>query len=409
MRAHPERTAWFVVWCAFITFCVLVVAVPLGARYVLHYATAVRPARLEVLEGTARLTNPATGRLDAYTKDDKSVDVGEGIVIQLDDKSQVDLRFFDGSYVRIYGPSDLAVERLRAPRFGRGVTPNTVWLRVLRGRLSVVTPKSLRSVAPNYVLHLSELGAEAALHDDGLYGVEVELAGGEVWAHRGSAVVTAHGGRVQLLSLERTTLAPGASPTAPIAGAKNLIVNGDLSQGFDGWTYVTEPSIDEPNLDGTATLTTDGGSRAVRFFRSGSGGRHGATIIQQDFAKPLPEPVSSLVIRANVKIVSQSLPGGGDRASEYPLMIRMRYRDEYGSENEWVHGFFAGNPQGFPTLNGTRVPRGEWYIFESGNLLAEGNRFGQLSPRPVRIVWIKVYGSGWDYESLLGSISLEVQ
>jgi len=115
LRAHPERTAWFVVWCAFITFCVLVVAVPLGARYVLHYATAVRPARLEVLEGTARLTNPATGRLDAYTKDDKSVDVGEGIVIQLDDKSQVDLRFFDGSYVRIYGPSDLAVERLRAP------------------------------------------------------------------------------------------------------------------------------------------------------------------------------------------------------------------------------------------------------------------------------------------------------
>lgn len=401
LRAHPERTAWIILWSAFAAFCLLVVAVPLGVRQILRYSTVARPATLQVLEGTVRVINPSTGRLDAVTKEREPVSVGEGFSITLDDKASADLRFFDGSYVHILPNSDLVVQRLRAPRFPQGVTPNTIWLSMAKGRLRLVTAESADL---DFTLRLHELGAEASLTAGGLYGAEVDPAGGEFWTHQGSAVVTAGGSGVRLLALERTSLAPGATPVPPIAGAKNLVTNGDFSRSLEGWAYYNDQGADGESVDGTVSLLTDGElAHAVRFFRAGSNGNHCQTVLQQDVNRPLPDPVSSLVVRAKVNVISQSLPGGGIYASEYPLMIRLRYRDEYGRENEWVQGFYVGDPGGNPTLHGIQVPRDNWYLFESANLLQE------LNPKPAHIVQIRVYASGWDYESVLGSISLEVQ
>ncbi len=403
VRAHPERTAWIIVWSAFAVLCVLVVAVPLSVRHVVRYATVARPAVLQVLEGTVRVINPGSGALDAVTKERGTVEVGEGFVVSLDDKANADLRFFDGSYVHILPNSDLVIERAREPRFAGGVTANTIWLRMARGRLRLVTAKTERPAGLDFVLRLQDLGAEAALSQEGLFGAEVEAAGGEFWTHLGSAVVTANGIPVRLLALERTTLRPGAPPTAPIASAKDLLTNGDFSRSLLGWASFNDQGADGPSIDGTVSVVSDGDARAVRLLRMGSNGNHCETILQQDINKPLPDPVSSLLVRANVKVSYQSLPGGGSLASEFPLMILLRYRDEYGNDNQWVQGFYYGDPQGYPTRNGEQVPQNNWYLFESGNLLEE------LNPKPARILGIKVYASGWDYDSMVRSITLEVQ
>lgn len=402
-RAHPERTAWTVVWSAFAVLCVLVVAVPLGARYVLRYSTKVQPATLQVLEGTVRVTNPGSGRLDALTKG-QSMGIGEGIVIQLDEKSSADLQFFDGSYVHMLPDSDLTVERVRAPRFGSGVTPNTIALRMSKGKLRLVTSRTARTSAGlDFRLHLQELGTSVALKEDGIYGADVAPEGGEVWAQLGSAVVTGGGRSVRLLAMDQTTLEPGQPPAAPFARAKNLVTNGDFSKALDGWSYYNDQGGDEGNIDGTLTLIGDEGSKAARFLRTGSNGNHCETVLEQRIDKALPDPISSLVIKANLRVTSQSLPGGGDSASEYPLMIRMRYRDDFGNENEWVQGFYVGDPRGKPTGTGIQVLQNSGHYFESENLL------NTLKPRPSRIVSLKVYAAGWDYESVLSSISLEVQ
>lgn len=405
-RAHPERTAWAVVWSAFAVLCVVAVAVPLGARYVLRYSTRVRPATLQVLEGTARVTNPGTGRLDAVTKD-QPMSIGEGIVIQLDEKANALVQFSDGSYVRVRPDSDLTVEQIREPRFGSGVTPYTVALRMSKGELALVTSKATRPAGLDFTLHLQELGTTVALKEDGVYGADVTTEGGEVWTQIGSAVVTGGGRVVRLLAMDQTTLTPGQPPTSPIARAKNLLANGDFRNGLDGWIYYNDQGGDGGNVDGTVTLAGDGGSKAVRFFRTGSStgdrGNHCETVLEQRVDKALPDPISSLAIKANLKVTSQSLPGGGMQASEYPLIIRMRYRDDIGNENEWVQGFYVGDPRGNPTGTAIQVPGTGGYYFESENLLKT------LKPRPARIVWLKVYASGWDYESVLSSISLEVQ
>jgi len=119
--------------------------------------------------------------------------------------------------------------------------------------------------------------------------------------------------------------------------------------------------------------------------------------------RDLPDPLTTLRVQATVKLVEQTLSGGGYLSSEYPLMIRIRYRDIYGSENEWIHGFYYQNLNSNPTKNGQEIPQGKWYFYESENLLSV------LSVRPQRIVWLRVYASGWNYQSEVSQISLIVE
>jgi len=100
---------------------------------------------------------------------------------------------------------------------------------------------------------------------------------------------------------------------------------------------------------------------------------------------------------------NQSLSGGGYLASEYPLMIRVTYRDVYDSEAEWVQGFYYENPAGSPTTYGLQIPRDRWYLYESTNLLET------LPISPYRIMKVRVYASGWDYESFVSDVSLIVE
>ena len=109
------------------------------------------------------------------------------------------------------------------------------------------------------------------------------------------------------------------------------------------------------------------------------------------------------MVRATVKVRHQSLSGGGYLSSEYPLMIRLTYRDVYDSEAEWVQGFYYENRLGGPTTYGLQIPQDSWYLYESGNLLEN------LPIRPYKLVRLRVYASGWDYESLLSDINLVVE
>jgi hypothetical protein len=55
-------------------------------------------------------------------------------------------------------------------------------------------------------------------------------------------------------------------------------------------------------------------------------------------------------------------------------------------------------------VNGTKVIQDEWYLFESENLM---QTLGDI--RPVYIESVRVYASGWDWDSAITNISLLVQ
>ena len=99
--------------------------------------------------------------------------------------------------------------------------------------------------------------------------------------------------------------------------------------------------------------------------------------------------------------MSQSLSGGGWLASEYPLAVKLRYRDDSGNEATLVRGFYMQNQENRPTLGGQLVPGGIWVPFT-----VDLFDHIQVNPRPLHILWLEIEASGWEYESYATNIQL---
>jgi len=407
MRRNPERVAWTVILASFITFCALAVFVPLGIRWYLINATRAYEAKVTCLEGTVVVQDALRSTARPVVKDE-TFSVAEGMVVSVDESAQATITFFDQSQVRLFPSTSVTLQRMRAPRFGSSSHPAQITLYASGGRLHADTV--LRESAA-VEFKVESLQAHTLLAEDGSYIVEVSNQQTEVIVQRGTANVAAAvlpqggaSGDVELTSRQRTVVELGQAPLAPLKAERDLVTNGDFTAPLStGWTTFNDQGGDGGAVDGTATPLVDEGRRAVRFFRTGGEFNHCETIIEQVMNRDLPDPLTTLRVQATVKLVNQTLSGGGYLSSEYPLMIRIRYRDVYGSEDEWIHGFYYQNLSNNPTMNGQEVPQGKWYFYESENLLS------MLSIKPQRIVWLRVYASGWNYESLVSQISLIIE
>jgi hypothetical protein len=251
---------------------------------------------------------------------------------------------------------------------------------------------------------VSTLQSETVLSADGSYSIAASNQRSEVTSYRGRAIVRGAGEEVELGVRQRTEVLYGEAPIAPTGVARNLIHNGDFAAGLsEGWRAFSDQGTDGGEVDGIAEMVVDEGRRAVRFLRSAGHGNHCETIVEQTLDQQLPDPVTSLTLRATVKVRYQGLSGGGYLSSEFPLMIRLTYRDVYDSEAEWVQGFYYQNTDNNPTMYGLEIPRDRWYLFESDNLLEA------LPIRPYRLISVRMYASGWDYDSLVSDVSLIVE
>ena len=399
MAKNPQRIAWTVLLLAFATFCLIIVAVPLGIRWYVFNAQADRKALVETLAGTVVIELPVGGSAMPLSRG-QTLTVPSGTVIRTDEGAEATITFFDHSFMRLFSGTQVRLEQMRAPRYRAGQQPNTVRLTLLGGRMRVGTALSAEQ---GLDFQLVTLQADVTLVADGSYALETSNDRAEVAVYRGRATVSAAGEALSLGARERTVVALGQPPQASMSVARNLLENGDLSQPLDtGWRAFNDQGADGGEVHGSAELLIDEGRRAVRFFRTGGDGNHCETILEQALSQQLPDPASSLVVRAMIKVRYQSLSGGGYLSSEYPLMIRITYRDVYDSEAEWVQGFYVQNSDGGPTARGMLIPRDRWYPYESGNLLES------LPVRPYKIMRVRVYASGWDYDSLVSDINLIV-
>jgi hypothetical protein len=245
-----------------------------------------------------------------------------------------------------------------------------------------------------------------ALLKEGSYSLKVTTDSSRIIVHLGTAQVTAQGETVELKQRERTTVREGQRPEQPIPAAQNLLVNGSFIEDLSvGWQAYNEQGGDGGDVDGEITVEqlSNTESRTVRFFREGSGGNHCETVIRQDLNEEISDLATSISLYLKVKLLNQSLSGGGYLSSEYPLMIRLEYEDIYGSQGHWTHGFYYHNQQNNPTMYGERIPYNTWFDYSSGNTLEA------IYPRPARLKSLLIYASGWDYESMITDVSLVVE
>jgi hypothetical protein len=290
--------------------------------------------------------------------------------------------------------------------FQWGRVPITFRVEQTRGRIRV-SPAPLYSssnAAPytrTFIVTTPHLRADLA---EGSYAVDVYPDSSQVTATNGKADVTALGKVVTLTRSQRTVVTRGNPPLDPLPAAQDFMVNGDFMDPPDrGWN--TLPS-QQGIVPGEAGIFPLGDRRTVRIFRTGSSAPTGQVSAITGIIQAINKDVSdfrTMKLTADVRLHYQSLSGGGMLSSEYPLILRLKYRDKYGSDAEWVHGFYYQNTTNNPTVNGELVPVDVWVPFESGNL------FEIADPTPLYITTLQIYASGWDYESYVSNIRLIVE
>ncbi|MBW7885338.1 MAG: hypothetical protein H3C34_22445, partial [Caldilineaceae bacterium] len=110
-----------------------------------------------------------------------------------------------------------------------------------------------------------------------------------------------------------------------------------------------------------------------------------------------------LYLQLDVKLLFQSLSGAGYLSSEYPLRVEITYTDIYGKQLTWGHGFYYRDPDNpnWKIVNGEKIPPFNWYTYRSPNLLDL-----LKETRPARIDAVRVYASGWNYQSMVSEVYL---
>lgn len=399
---NPERAAWLVILGAFAVFLVVCATVPLGMRYYLHHATAPQTASLEVIDGTVRVRVPGGAAPIAVTQ---SMQLEEGTAIETDETSRGILTFHDGSTTILFPGTQITLREMRVSTFPWGVEPITIVIDQTRGTLRVGAAAQLpkgNEPAPQRQLQVNTPQLTTTL-DEGSYRIVVDADQSQVTVTNGNAAVAAQGRTVQVGRGQRTVVRPNEPPLAPLPAAQDIIVNGDFADPLPrGWDDLRDPSNSPGTVPGSAKEATLGDRQTLHIVRTGSNQVSAITGVIQQFNKEVSD-YRTMTLATDVRLHAQSLSGGGILSSEYPLILRIKYRDVYGSEAEWVHGFYYQNLTNNPTINGEQVPLDVWIPFESGNLLET------LNPRPFFITSLQIYASGWDYDADVTGIRLIVE
>ncbi len=395
---NPERVAWLVIVGSFVVFVLLCATVPFGIRYYLLHATSPQTTNLEVIDGTPTVRLLGAAAPIAVTS---TMELSEGSTVETDENARCILTFKDGSTLILFPSTQITLMEMHVPTFLWGIEPTTVIVEEERGRVRVGAAPLIAQGDDVVPLRHLEIQTPhlAALLSDGSYAVEVSADSSQLIVTDGNAAVSSAGQTVNVGRRQRTVVTPGQPPLAALPAAQEIIVNGDFSDPLArGWDVVH----DTTNPLGVIDLVNLTDRRAIHITRTGSNQTSAITGIIQTINREVSD-YRTVQFSADVRVHTQSLSGGGILSSEYPLIVRMRYHDVYGSEAEWVHGFYIQNLTNNPTVNGEQIATDVWVPFESGNLLET------LDPKPFSITSIQIYASGWDYDSYVAGVSLVVE
>lgn len=412
-RESPERLAWIVMLVSFAIFCFLVITLPLAVSYTLRYATTTQDAQLSAITRTTGKVllylNPRSEPI--WVRDAQST-VSEGMrIVSMDGAAQGTLSFVSettqqvlGS-LQIYSDTDVDIERLRRPFFTSSSEPYYVRLKMSSGQVRILSNSS--EVRPLRVDVRTPQGLVRM--ENGSYHVSVNGDRTELQIRSGKAELTLNNGTESTIEQNQTVQVGNDQHVTTLALAdQNWVLNGSFTPPVDDtWTAGPAENVVFP---GEVTYV-EGDGRQVAYFSELNADGHSDIGIMQTINRDV-QALDSLVLQMDVKILFQSLPGAGQQASEYPVRAEINFTDVYGKEIKWGYGFYyrdleTGTPFPPPTSNDSgrviRVRQGEWYTFESEDLIQLWKSRG--TP-PARINTIRIYASGHNYQSMVSEVYL---
>jgi hypothetical protein len=230
------------------------------------------------------------------------------------------------------------------------------------------------------------------------------------------ADVSVQGGgqRVTVANGQQTVVSVGAAPSAPTVKQRELVDNGDFRLGATvgdqlptHWTKEQDDGGDGAGVRATEGIVPETirgqPTNALHITRTGGNVDSDLLGIRQTLTFSELDEFDSVVLSADMKIVSHSLSAGGERGSEYPLIFLVRYVDAQNDPVETARAFYVQNDDGNRTDNGivqgTQIKGNTWTDTFHWDLK-------QIYPVPYKLVSIQVYASGHDYDTYVANISI---
>lgn len=403
-RQNPERLAWIVLLGSFTLFVILAITIPLTVRYVMRYATVSQEARLEPTLGTLHYYASPSAEAVAVTSIKEGIGEGSRIVAA-EESTQGALAFIgDGNdavlgSVQLYAGAILEVLRVRRPLFASSPEPHYVRLRLQQGQARIFSNSEEIEARPLRVDLETPHGVITL--DAGSYQVSVNEEQTEITVRSGRAMLThPNDGSITIYAEQSAWIRADALAHEPEPAARNLLRNGDFSEPeLDAWqTNIIAKDV----IPGIVKVDEGDGRWVALFFRDGEDNVPTEVGITQIVEKDV-NVYDELTIQLDVKLLYQSLPGAGYLSTEFPLRVEITYTDIYGKVLTWGHGFYYRDPENenWQIIGGEKIPPYSWYTYRSPNLmelLAE--------TRPARINSVRIYASGWNYQSMVSEVYL---
>ncbi|HEY4688504.1 MAG TPA: FecR domain-containing protein [Anaerolineae bacterium] len=416
MRRNPERLAWTILLMSFGLCVFLAISVPLAVRSFIHNSTDPADLSLDVQQGTALLRRPNSTEFVGIAAADPPINIPEGSEIRMDPSAQGVLTFRDPRVdanlvvVQLSVNTRLTVQAANRPRFDASSNPYQVNLELEGGRIRVNVLNGIaRPVAASV-----EAPQGNVTFSMGTYAIEVTNDELQVTVREGRATVSAQDNSVVVNPQQRARVELGQSPQGGLSGERPLIVNGNFTDGDpEAWGIEHDLQVSAEAI-GRITFGAFAGRRAALFERNGRS--HAETRLVQMVDRDVTG-AASLTLHFSVLINSQDVPVCGTLGSECPMMVKINYRDTFGTEREWLQGFYYlpdPNPNGNPPFCVPCNPRNPhqpvsintWYPYDSGNLM---DLLAINDAKPAYITRITFYASGHSYRSAITDVELLLQ
>lgn len=399
MRTKPERLAWIILNTAFGIFCSLSVLIPASIYWYAVTATVPLETELTSVRGSVLMGNSDAGR-SASVIDGATVALEENLTVSTDDTSQAILTFADDSSLTMYSNTTITLHQAQEPRFGFSSQPTQINVNVEKGRVRATASRNREDLTfdiktPQAVVELGQ----------GSFSIEVGEKGTQVTTRLGQADVISGERSVLLTQGQRAVVGPETPISEPLPAAQNLVSSSTFALGEDSmWKTYTIDLTEDVTTTATTVIYQN---RPVLNLRSeGEDNIHTEVGVTQIVERDVRD-FQSLRIFAEVRLIHQSLPAGGQAGSEFPIMLHVAYKDADDNDRDWFHGFYyEPRPDNYilyddPNNSNERIARYIWYPYESVNLLTT------LGPaKPVYIKSVRVYASGWIYDAMVANISL---
>jgi hypothetical protein len=381
----------------------LAILIPASIRWYIINATVPFATEVTSVRGTVVISNPATEASTSLT-DGSTASIEEGFVISTDNTSQAILTFSDDSSLTMYSDTSITLQETRTSRFNLSPNPTEILIEVQRGRVRATS--SLSREALNFDIETPQSEIEL---NQGSFSIEVNEAETQITTRLGQAHINGKGEWITLNQGERALVSSDQAPSPPLPAAQNLLEDSEFRVGSLNNSWETYQISFSEGVTPSVQIVTFQDRNVLEFRSEGQDNVHTEVGVTQQVNKDVRD-FQSLRIFAEVRLVRQSLPGGGLLGSEFPIMLRLDYKDADNNDRSWYHGFYyAPPPENYilynqPDNSSERIARFIWYPYESDNLLAS------LGPaKPVFIKSVRIYASGWIYEAMVANVSLLAQ